>query len=89
MDRVIKLDTHDGSINSLKKVKGSSNDYELITVYSDYVRIGLTTNGEEFIDPSGGPMIIVGHKLACKSKSLYIVKGITMKNQKIIITLTK
>ena len=55
MKKTIKLQTHDGSNNYLEQVKG--HVYKLVTQI-DCIRGGEINNGDVFIDPSGGPMIV-------------------------------
>ena len=54
----ITLNTHDGSRNYLQRVDDSDN-YILKTQF-DFIRGGQVADGREFIDPSGGPMLVVG-----------------------------
>lgn len=67
MKDVIILMTHDGSKNYLKKLPRKdgeeSKTYVLKTQHKS-LRVGELSNGHSFIDPSGGPMIIVGNPLA-------------------------
>lgn len=60
MDK-IPLITHDGSNNYLQHLEG--NKYKLVTSV-DFIRGGQVSDGREFIDPSGGPMLVVGDKIA-------------------------
>lgn len=61
MDR-IPLRTHDGSNNYLLALEGRANEYRLVTRF-DFIRGGQVSDGREFIDPSGGPMLVVGDKI--------------------------
>ena len=63
--RKIRLQTHDYSLNYLEKLPDRSNEYKLVSCLPDYVRSGNISDGREFIDLPGGPMIIKGEKLAC------------------------
>lgn len=59
MDKIV-LRTHDGTNNYLQHLEGSR--YKLVTPYNS-VRGGQVADGREFIDPSGGPMLVVGDKI--------------------------
>ena len=66
MEDLIKLKSRDGTENYLKKLikKGSSESLTYVLKTNvPYLRIGEVDNGRKFIDPSGGPMIIVGNYL--------------------------
>lgn len=66
MDKVIKLRSRYGVKNYLKKIvkaDGSESHTYVLKTESPYLRIGETDSGNKFIDPSGGPMIIVGCEL--------------------------
>ena len=63
MKDLIKLKSRDGTENYLKKLIKKDNSESLTYVLKTdvpYLRIGEVDNGRKFIDPSGGPMIIVG-----------------------------
>jgi hypothetical protein len=60
MDNKIRLKTHDGSRNYLEHLY--ENKYKLVTQF-DFIRGGQVTDGREFIDPSGGPMLVVGEPI--------------------------
>lgn len=66
MKDLIKLKSRDCEENYLKRLKKSddseSNTY-VLKVSTPYLRCGEVEGGKKFIDPSGGPMIIVGYKL--------------------------
>lgn len=62
MGKTIKLNTHDGSKNYLKQIE-DSNKYILKTQF-DFMRGGHLDNGHMFIDPSGGPMLVIGDTIA-------------------------
>lgn len=64
MKDIIKLKSRYGTVNYLKKIHGlnKSKTYILKTSVSS-LRVGNVNNGNKFIDPSGGPMIVVGYKL--------------------------
>lgn len=64
MENIIKLNSHDGTNNYLKKLniepyKGMQA-YVLKTPYSSSIRMGTIKDGISFVDPPGGPMIIIG-----------------------------
>lgn len=59
MKDIIKLDSRDGTNNVLIKVE--ENKYKLKTPYG--YRVCYEGDKVKFIDPSGGPMIVVGEKL--------------------------
>ena len=61
MNKIIKLQTHDGSNNYLEQIKG--HVYKLVT-QTDYLMGGELDNGDIFIDPSGGPMLVENHRIA-------------------------
>ena len=62
METKIRLRTHDGSNNYLQLLEDRPNTYKLVTQF-DFIRGGKVLNGQDFIDPSGGPMLIVGDKI--------------------------
>lgn len=61
MEKKIKLRTHDGSANYLESIEDENrpNTYKLVTAVP-FIRGGQVADGREFIDPSGGPMLVVG-----------------------------
>lgn len=62
MKDIIKLKSRYASDNNyLEKVEGTEKSYTLKTDYC--YRAGKANNGANFIDPSGGPMIIEGELL--------------------------
>ena len=62
MKDIIKLHSRYASDNNyLKKVEGTEKSYTLKT--DCCYRAGKVNNGANFIDPSGGPMIIEGEFL--------------------------
>ena len=63
MSKVIKLKTRYGVDNHLEQYQG--NTYILKTE-SPYLRTGTSSTGKEFVDPSGGPILIVGEKIGKK-----------------------
>lgn len=76
MGKKIRLQTHDGSKNYLEEIEGRPNQYKLICAV-DSLRGGSLSDGKEFIDPSGGPMIIVGCPLEDYDPVTHIVESIT------------
>lgn len=65
MNDIINLNSRDYEENYLKKLKKLDNTESktyVLKVSNPYIRTG-TVNGKKFIDPSGGPMIIVGETL--------------------------
>lgn len=66
MKDLIKLKSRYGSKNYLKKMikkDGSESLTYVLKIDVPYLRVGKIDNGRKFIDPSGGPMIIVGDYL--------------------------
>ena len=79
MKDLIKLKSRGYEKNYLKKLKrpddSESNTYVLKTDIPT-LRVGEVQGGNKFIDPSGGPMIVVGYKLEeakAVVKSIYFV----------------
>lgn len=60
MSKIIKLKARYGVDNHLEQYQG--NTYILKTD-SPYIRTGVSNTGKEFVDPSGGPILIVGEKI--------------------------
>lgn len=81
MKNLIKLKSRDGTENYLKKLikKGGSESLTYVLKTDvPYLRVGEVDNGRKFIDPSGGPMIIVGDYLEeakAVVKSIDFVEG--------------
>lgn len=66
MKDLIKLNSRDKSENYLKKLikkDGSESLTYVLKTDTPYLRVGEVANGRKFIDPSGGPMIVVGDYL--------------------------
>ena len=66
MKDIINLISRGSEKNYLKKlsnVKGTSSNTYVLKTSSYYMRGGETSKGNKFIDPAGGPMIIVGEYL--------------------------
>ena len=62
MNNIIKLNSRYTSDNNyLEKVEGTEKSYTLKTSYC--YRTGKVNSGANFIDPSGGPMMIEGEYL--------------------------
>ena len=81
MKNLIKLKSRGYEKNYLKKLKrpddSESNTYVLKTDIPT-LRVGEVQGGNKFIDPSGGPMIVVGYKLKEANavvKSIDFVEG--------------
>ena len=81
MKDLIKLKSRGYEKNYLKKLKrpddSESNTYVLKTDIPT-LRVGEVQGGNKFIDPSGGPMIVVGYELEeakAVVKSIDFVKG--------------
>lgn len=79
MEKIIKLHSRSGNDNYLELINDKT--YVLKTTYP-YVRVGYTNGSKDsamFVDPSGGPMIVVGEVLEevkAKVKSIDLVKGV-------------
>lgn len=76
MEKKIKLNTHDGSNNYLKQIEDS--DKYILKTQFDFMRGGHLDNGHMFIDPSGGPMLVVGDTIEgtdLKIKGIEFTKG--------------
>lgn len=76
MAKKIRLQTHDGSKNYLEEIEGRPNQYKLVCAVN-FLRGGSLPDGKEFIDLSGGPMIIVGNSLEDYDSITHIVKSIS------------
>ena len=81
MKDLIKLKSRGYEKNYLKKLKrpddSESNTYVLKTDIPT-LRVGEVQGGNKFIDPSGGPMIMVGYELEEANavvKSIDFVEG--------------
>lgn len=81
MEDIIKLRSRYGAVNYLKKLPkpdGSESRTYVLKTDVPAVRIGELNDGSKFIDPSGGPMIIVGSELGeakAVVKSIDFVEG--------------
>lgn len=65
MKDIIKLNSRykeNNYLKILKKPDGSESKTYVLKVSTPYFRVG-TVDNKRFIDPSGGPMIIVGDEL--------------------------
>lgn len=63
MKDLIKLKSRDCEENYLKRLKRPDNSESktyVLKVSTPYLRGGEVEGGRKFIDPSGGPMIVVG-----------------------------
>ena len=66
MKDLIKLKSRGHEENYLKKLKkldGTESKTYVLKVSTPYLRGGELDGGKKFIDPSGGPMIVVGSYL--------------------------
>ena len=66
MKDLIKLKSRGHEENYLKKLKkldGTESKTYVLKVSTPYLRCGELEGGKKFIDPSGGPMIVVGSYL--------------------------
>ena len=66
MEDIIKLRSRYETINYLKKMsKPDGTDSKTYVLKTDVptLRVGEVQGGNKFIDPSGGPMIVVGCEL--------------------------
>ena len=66
MKDLIKLrsrDCEENYLKGLKKSDGSESKTYVLKVSTPYLRSGEVEGGRKFIDPSGGPMIVVGDYL--------------------------
>lgn len=66
MKDLIKLKSRGHEENYLKKLKkldGTESKTYVLKVSTPYLRGGELEGGKKFIDPSGGPMIVVGSYL--------------------------
>lgn len=81
MEDIIKLRSRYGTVNYLKKMPkpdGSESKTYVLKIDVPTLRVGEVQEGNKFIDPSGGPMIIVGYKLEeakAVVKSIDFVEG--------------
>lgn len=81
MEDIIKLKSRYKEENYLKKLPkfdGSESKTYVLKTNTPTVRVGELNDGSKFIDPSGGPMIIVGCELEeakAVVKSIDFVEG--------------
>ena len=81
MEDIIKLRSRYGTVNYLKKIpKPDGSDSKTYVLKTDIptLRVGEVQEGNKFIDPSGGPMIVVGYELKeakAVVKSIDFVEG--------------
>ena len=81
MKDLIKLKSRGYEKNYLKKLKrpdGSESKTYVLKTDIPTLRVGEVQGGNKFIDPSGGPMIVVGYELEeakAVVKSIDFVKG--------------
>lgn len=81
MDKIIKLPSRGGANNYLKMLMnpdGSESKTYVLKTDISTLRGGEVSGGNKFIDPSGGPMIVVGYGLEGTKavvKSIDFVEG--------------
>ena len=81
MKDLIKLKSRGYEKNYLKKLKrpdGSESKTYVLKTDIPTLRVGEVQGGNKFIDPSGGPMIVVGYELKeakAVVKSIDFVEG--------------
>lgn len=81
MEDIIKLRSRHGTVNYLKKIPkldGSDSKTYVLKTDTPTLRAGEVQGGNKFIDPSGGPMIVVGYELKeakAVVKSIDFVEG--------------
>ena len=66
MEDIIKLRSRYRAVNYLKKMSkpdGSDSKTYVLKIDITTFRVGKVQGGNKFIDPSGGPMIMVGCEL--------------------------
>lgn len=66
MEDIIKLRSRYGAVNYLEKMPkpdGSESKTYVLKTDMPTLRVGEVQGGNEFIDPSGGPMIVEGSRL--------------------------
>lgn len=66
MEKQYKLKSRGGENNYLKlmpKSDGSESKTYLLKTENSYIGTGYLTNGKFYVDPSGGPMLVVGKEL--------------------------
>ena len=66
MEDFIKLRSRYRTVNYLKKIPkldGSDSKTYVLKTDTPTLRAGEVQGGNKFIDPSGGPMIVVGYEL--------------------------
>lgn len=81
MEDIIRLRSRYGAVNYLKKMpKPDDSESKTYVLKTDVptLRVGEVQGENKFIDPSGGPMIVVGYKLEeaeAVVKSIDFVEG--------------
>ena len=81
MEDIIKLKSRYEARNCLKKMlksDGSQSKTYVLKTDIPTLRVGEVQGGNKFIDPSGGPMIVVGYELEeakAVVKSIDFVEG--------------
>ena len=77
MENIIKLRSRYRAENYLKKMPKPDGS-DVLKTDVPTLRVGEVQEGNKFIDPSGGPMIVVGHELEeakAVVKSIDFVEG--------------
>ena len=81
MEDIIKLRSRYETVNYLKKMPkpdGSESKTYVLKTDVPTLRVGKVQGGNKFIDPSGGPMIVIGCELKeakAVVKSIDFVEG--------------
>lgn len=80
MEKTYKLKSRGGENNYLKLMKkpdGFESKTYLLKTENHYIRTGYLSDNKFYVDPSGGPMIVVGEELPDigKVKSIDLVYG--------------
>lgn len=80
MEKLIKLNSRGEDYNYLKlmpKSDGSESKTYLLKTENPYINTGYSDDKRFYVDPSGGPMMIVGETLenVGKIKSIDLVYG--------------
>lgn len=77
MEKIYKLNSRGGENNYLKlmpKSDGSESKTYLLKTENPYIGTGYLDNKRFYVDPSGGPMLVVGDKIP----ELGVIKSIDL-----------
>lgn len=76
MDEVIKLVSRYGDVHCLKPVNNEGSYQLIVDINCDYMRYGATEMEDEysFVDPPGGPCIILGEVLEPLNRKVKKIK---------------